>query len=505
MSKYAVSTVFKSIDKMTAPVKKMQSAVGKFTTSAENGMRKLDGALNGVRSTMISGVSTAAKWGAGIAAAAIVGVGAINQQQQEIENLTNAVNGSINTVEAVTSAISTSGLSAENVIDLYEEMNNKLGESAGLEEITAVTESLGILGLRFKDIKKLAPEEQFKAITNAALKMEDATKAQAAADILMGGEANKVIGILRKQGKTMDDIIGNYEELSFRTEKSRQGARDMAREQSKLGKVIGSLGKEVSGLAGQHLAPLISKVNEFLIANKAVIGQSIDEFFAKLTSSVGDVNGMMQSAITWVQSLNAKFEDVQRWAGTVAKVTAAVVGLMVVLKLFIGIMTAVNLVMAANPATLIVMGIVAAVAALAAAAYAIYDNWDDIVTWFMNKWNDIKTALGWDPVEVVSSAWSGLTVFFGGLFSGITDMYNNTVGKVMSAIESTKSFLGFGDSDVNVNKNISTESVISPQERQAAYYGRMQGSVDVNVYGHNGVRPEQPTYTSRLSLANSGN
>lgn len=485
MAKFAVSTVFKSIDKMTAPIKKMGGSISKFTVSAENNLRKVDSAFDGISKSVFNGAAKATKWGAATAAAALIGIGAINQQQQEFENLSKAVNANVQTVEAVANAISTSGLNAENVIDLYEEMNNKLGESAGLEEITAVSESLAILGLRFTDIKKLAPEEQFKAITNAALKMEDATKAQAAADMLMGGEANKVIGILRQQGKSIEDVIGNYEMLSFRTEKSRQGARNMAREQTKSMKLFKSMGQEISGLAGQHLAPLIAKMNDFLIANKEIIGQSIDRFFEKMAASVGDVSTVFDRLLGWMTQAHESFEKVMWWAEVVVKVTAGVFALLIPLKLFIAVMTAVNLAMAANPAVWVIAGITAAVAALAAAAYVVYDHWDEVKAYF-----------------------AGVYDYFAGIFNGIAELYESTVGSVMSGLQSAKNFLGFGDSedtDVNISRNISTEAVMSPYQQQAMYWGNMQGSVDVNVYGHGGVKPEQDRYTSQLRMGRSGN
>lgn len=530
MSKFSIKAVFEGVNKVSKPVKKMQNSVRKFTVSAENGMRKVDNAIGGVANSFGKGAVSAAKWGTGIALAGAVGIGMLNQQQQEVENLTNAVGGNIQTVEAVSSAVSGIGLGTDNVIDLMEEMNNKLGESKGLEEITAVSESLAILGLRYTDIKKLSPEEQFKKITNATLKMEDATKAQAAADILMGGEANKIIGTLRQQGGSIEEIIANYEKLSFRTEKSRQGARDMAKSQSILGKISKSLGQEISGLAGKHLAPLIEKFNEFLITNKEVIGQSIDKFFTQMADSVGDVSTMFDRALGFLMNLHANFESVKEWTVIIAKVTAGVLALMVGLKLFIGVMTAVNLVMAANPAVLIILGITAAVAALVAAGYAIYSNWDSISKFLLNVWEQIKTAFGWTPLGVIMQNWDGIKDYFAGLFSGIAEMYDATVGAAMRGIEAAKGFFGMGDDESKVSpvqqpQQISRRNemlnrqfrerhaenqklaVMSPQEKQAYFNQQyqMQGTVDVNVHGSGGVTPEQPTYTTQLKLATSGN
>ena len=217
-SKYTVSTIFRGIDNMTKPVRKMTGSIQKMTEKTEVGLRKIDAATSKVTESMFGAGKKAALGIAGLTSALVVGAGAVNQMKLESDNMTRAMGANIETVEAITSGIKGIGLTAENVTDLYEEMNNKLGESAGIEEITAVTESLGILGLEFRNIKKLSPDEQFKAITDAALKMEDATQAAAAADILMGGEANKIISTLRLQGKSMEDITKNYQMMNFRTD-----------------------------------------------------------------------------------------------------------------------------------------------------------------------------------------------------------------------------------------------------------------------------------------------
>lgn len=47
----------------------------------------------------------------------------------------------------------------------------------------------------------------------------------------------------------------------------------------------------------------------------------------------------------------------------------------------------------ANPATWIVLGIIAAVAALVAIGYVVYKNWDKILSWFSDKWIVLKASV----------------------------------------------------------------------------------------------------------------
>ncbi|WFS86272.1 tail tape measure protein [Vibrio phage vB_VhaS_MAG7] len=531
-AKYSISTVFKGVDNMTKPVRKMTGSIQKMTEKTEVGLRKIDAATSKVTESMFGVGKKAALGIAGLTSALVVGAGAVNQMKLESDNMTRAMGANVKTVEAVTNGIKGIGLNAENVTDLYEEMNNKLGESAGIEEITAVTESLGILGLQFNEIKKLSPDEQFKAITDAALKMEDATQAAAAADILMGGEANKIISTLRLQGKSMEDITKNYQMLNFRTDQSRKGAEDMAKAQSKTAKIIGSLTQEVSGLIGKALAPMIDKFNEWMINNKELISQNLDKLFNSIGNSIGDVGQHMETLIGWIGDLGANFSEFVKWAKWVGVLTLAITGLMVALKLFVGVMTAVNLVMA-NP---VIAAVVLTVAALAGAAYLIYKNWDGISAWFSDMWESIKTtfnigfefiknAFSWTPLGMVMDNWDGIKGYFSDLFGGIASLYESTIGAVMGKVdaikgkfgdvaesvsggfEATKDFFSFGDDDEDIKRSmtIDANTVVTPQERISRSISENKETFDINVTGQNGAQVSSPMQSPRLNLINTGN
>ena len=88
--------------------------------------------------------------------------------------LAKSVGVSAEFLEAMGGVVRPLGFEMENVVDLVEEMNNKIGESAGLgQPISGVTDSLKILGLEFKSLKELAPEDQFIQILDAAKNLED--------------------------------------------------------------------------------------------------------------------------------------------------------------------------------------------------------------------------------------------------------------------------------------------------------------------------------------------
>ena len=518
-SKYTISTVFKGVDRMTRPVRKMSTSISKMTESTEAGLRKIDAATSKVTASLFDVGKKSAQGIAALSTALVVGAGAVNQMKLESDNMTRAMGLSIETAEAVTSAIKGIGLGSENVTDLAEEMINKLGE-VDPSALGAVTDSFAQMGLNLRDVINLNPQDQFNTITDALLKMEDATQAASAADQIFGGEGNKVIATLRLQGKSMEDITKNYQMMNFRTDQSRKGAEDMAKAQSKTAQIIGSLTQEVSGLIGKALAPMITKFNEFMINNKELISQNLDKLFNSIGNSVGDVGKHMETLIGWIGDLGTNFNEFLKWAKWVGVFTAVIVSLSIALKVATLAVTAFNIAMAimTSPITLIVAAVVALGAAFAYVSYQIYDNWGSISDWFSSLWDDITTTFNigvqmvksmfdWSPMEFVKAQWDGVTDYFSNLFGGIASLYESTVGNVMGKVNAAKDFFGFGDDDAEVNRSmaIDTSNVVTPQERISRSINENRETFDINVTGQNGATVSSPMQSPRLNLINTGN
>jgi len=230
------------------------------------------------------------KWVTGLIAAGTAAISALvvqtNKETAELGNLAKSVGLSAEALDALGGVVSNIGLNAENVVDLVEEMNNKFGEMAGLGEMTAVEESLKILNLEFKDLQKLEPEKQFQEIIDAALKLEDQQKAVAAVDMLLSGEANKIVGFLRDQGTTLDEILKRYKEINLLNEEAREGAERFNMIWGQLMTIVKSLTQLFSGLVGEAIAPLVDEFIDFVIQNKELIQvrvkQWVDTFVSVL-------------------------------------------------------------------------------------------------------------------------------------------------------------------------------------------------------------------------------
>jgi len=177
-----------------------------------------------------------------------LGIDRINQSTTQMANLADTVGLSFETVNALGSAVKGIGLDYEHVTDIMEELNNKIGESKvvykeWLKEDKAKGKELKLVGgvddafkgldfslsdksfkgldyeETFKKFTKLKGDKQFELVIDTALKMKDEQKAASMVDILMGGEANKILSFLRKQGITYKEFIKQKKEMVFLIER----------------------------------------------------------------------------------------------------------------------------------------------------------------------------------------------------------------------------------------------------------------------------------------------
>lgn len=165
------------------------------------------------------------------------------------------------------------------------------------------------------------------------------------------------------------------------------------------------------------LAGAIEKMTEWVRANEQVIATNIGEFIASIVNN---------------------FEDIVKWTKRIGKGILVFVAFATILKTLIGVLTLVNLVIAANPITLIILGIMAAIAAIAAIIFW----WDELKAAFMATPTWVKVvaaaiAILSGPIGLLITAavlimenWGVIKQFFSNLWSGIVEVFNSSVDSV---------------------------------------------------------------------------
>jgi len=127
----------------------------------------------------------------------------------------------------------------------------------------------------------------------------------------MGGEANKLIGSLRAQGLTYDDIIRKQQLYNFQTEKSRAGALKFANASADLTRIITSLSKFIAGALGDSMTKVVTEFTNWGSANKELIATGVQQFARGLYvifSSLWMILRSMFKALSWVVDQMGGFE-----------------------------------------------------------------------------------------------------------------------------------------------------------------------------------------------------
>lgn len=399
----------------------------------------------------------------GVASAGAVAVGSIwavttataglmtvtNQQTAEMAGMAKAYDMSIDKFAQWGGVAQQAGLNAENVGDLIEELSNKFGEFKALGKQSSVSDAFGALGINKAMLEGKTATEQFEFIMKRLESVTDKQQAASLADMLMGGEANKLTTYIRNTGKSLNDLLGEQKQFNLLTNEGATGAVSYGKSFKNLTTVISSAWQEISGIVGGEMAADIqqlgSTVSKYVKENKEEVVGTLKSLvygakdFAVAIWNVGSaVNGVAQSMGGW-QVIGTAIASLMAAKLVVGMASFVATGFQVVKA--IGLMktgmAGFNVVMAANPIGLVV----AAVGALIFAGIQLYQNWDAVTAWFSGKltwfktefpatFNFIKTLFDWSPLGLIVNHWEPITGFFSDMWGGITGIFDAGLSKV---------------------------------------------------------------------------
>lgn len=242
-----------------------------------------------------------------------------NQLTAEQANLAKAVGLSAKEMDIWAAIVQEAGFDNEKVIDMVEELNNKFGESKGLaEQTTEVKDAMRVLRLDFERLKRLKPDEQFKAIVNQARKI-GGQRAVSGADILLGGDANKIIGHLNAMGIPLDQQFERFERLYVGSKEGLEGARTFNKAWSELRYTLIQSFKEINGLVGTELAPQMRKWAEDLSKWFRKSDEEIGKFSKNLGKTLKTLTaGLVALAVSLpkiVAAMTTLSDLVMKWFG----------------------------------------------------------------------------------------------------------------------------------------------------------------------------------------------
>lgn len=153
-------------------------------------------------------------------------------------------------------------MNGENIGDLFEEYLHKAGEYKQNGKQGSLQDAFETLGFKAGDLAGLSDMEQFEKIVERALSLQDESKASFALDSLFGGEASKLLMLLKQSGKSYRDLMDEQRRYNLVTKEGAEGAMEGNRAITNLQTVFTSAVAEISGQLGNELAPDIRRLTD---------------------------------------------------------------------------------------------------------------------------------------------------------------------------------------------------------------------------------------------------
>jgi len=284
------------------------------------------------------------------------------------------------------------GLNAENTGDLVEELTNKFGEFKALGENSSVADVFGALGIDAAMMDGLSAAEQFEFVMRRLEKVGDSQQAASLADMLFGGEGNKIVTYIKNSGAGLDELLDKQKAINNLTQEGADGALKYNTAMTSVTAALYSSWQDVAGVVGGEVAPIFDElagtVSAFVRENRTEIVdflQGAVEGALSFAGAVFEIGGAVNDAVQifggWetvaggVAGILAG-KMVMGIAGVVTNIRTVISTLGTLRSVAIGV----NAVMAANP----IGAIAFAIGLLTAAVVANWDSvkaiWEKVVT-----------------------------------------------------------------------------------------------------------------------------
>jgi len=322
------------IDKLNSAILNIVTYAGKASRALENIGRSAAGGLAKAIKLSANLASSLAKMTTGAIAGMITGSGVVASNVAEKSSLAESLGTDYKTVQAIAKGMK--DIKVDNVIDIFEEMKNKVGLSISslerdLKQGKAAIEEFNLAGYtddkgKKKDAKSIEEstlndlfattlgngdlakvDSDFKGVMNTAIALQKFSKKSAneqfmimaklvdisekytsSMDDWLGGESQKLFSQLRKEaektGRTIEEVIRSNMSKQFVSTKDIENLKRYDESIKNLGSTISEVFKKSSAGIGEVLTPYINRVTDYIQAHKQQINEFIDWASQKISS-----------------------------------------------------------------------------------------------------------------------------------------------------------------------------------------------------------------------------
>lgn len=442
--RFSVEAVFKAVDRVTAPVSRMQQRLGKFTRSVERGMRSATRAISGMNARLRSVAGSLLRVGGAAVVGGITAVTlALNNQADAADALakrSRRLQFPIEELQEWQFVAEQSGIASETFDKSLEKFTKTVGEAkAGTGTLITVLKKANpalLAQLNATD----SVSDAFDLYLGALRETEDQTVKTALATAAFGRTGAQFLNITEQS----TDAIA-----ALRKEQRQNGVitKQQAEQAEAYNDAVNSLQRSLKGLLADVILPLTPALTrvarqwrEWIVANREMLQLKISQFFSdakdrvvSMARAVAEFSrqnnladmffGALDAATSFFAFIRENERTLRQLAGAYILVnvaiklvtvsTMALRGAMMLLGGTIAVvkgagvafaliagalpkvlaaarvaMLALNLAMVANPIGLVV----AAVAGLIAAGALLVTAWEPVKAFFADLWATIKES-----------------------------------------------------------------------------------------------------------------
>lgn len=452
-SRFSVEAVFKAVDRISNPLKKMGLNSKKFTKTIRRDFAKAQRAVKRFSNNMkrrfqalgrnlirFGGLAIAAGI-AGIAA----GIGKMATEADKLAKTSRQIGMTAEQLQELQFAADRQGVSVETLTKSLEKLNRNVGDlRAGTGTLTTfLNKTNPALAEQLKNVT--SNEEAFNLLTreiNALPNQFD----KSALSVAAFGRAG--IDMLKLLEAGPDGIAALRNEAQSYGLISNQTAADSEKFVDALTN-LKAVGKGLFTSFASNLIPVftefLTKVKDLITNNKDLIKKGFEKF-VKIGKKVFEV----------VKAIVKVFIDIVKFLKPILPVILGVVAAFTAYNAVLTIMAIKQAIVNAVTNASVFGLIVIAIAALIAIIILLVENWDKVKEVATNVWNAI--------VGAVQGAVESIVNFIDGLIGGIIDALNGVVNFIGNVVGGVKKFLGI-KTDINATQTtVATAAQIAQGE-----------------------------------------